>query len=261
MNARLFIFAVLATTTSHGQNVAEEPSADPVLDAIHEFNTRDKDKPAEIRVMLDPEVPPVSHPEEASKAAAAVLVTGKPPEGAGVGSLPQQESQDAIMVPPDANSTTSETGLSVRVESLHTGNGTIDPAQVKLLAPFPAKPLAQPPAGWRLAASGTAPPFTREVEIAPGSKIILTIRPHLLVPDSDGAQVFSVSEPGYDCALGYQQTATVGAILSNSIRRMDDESKQLGTAIDNLQQLLISLPKPASLPVIEPIKPAPVRKK
>jgi hypothetical protein len=123
---------------------------------------------------------------------------------------------------------------------------------VKLLAPFPAKPLAQAPAGWRLDASDSAPPFTREVEISPGSKITLTIRPHLLIPDADGAEVFTISEPGYENALGYQQTATVGAILSNSIRQLDEESKQLGTAIDNLQQLLVSLPKPAPQPEPQP---------
>jgi len=133
---------------------------------------------------------------------------------------------------------------------------------VKLSAPFPAKPLSQPPVGWRLDTSDSAPPFTREVEISPGSKITLTIRPHLLVPDADGAQVFTVSEPGYDNALGYQQTATVGAILSESIRQLDEESKQLGTAIDSLQQLLVSLPKPEPLPEPKPeTKPAPIRKR
>ena len=67
-----------------------------------------------------------------------------------------------------------------------------------------------------------------------------------------GAEVFTISEPGYENALGYQQTATVGAILSNSIRQLDEESKQLGTAIDNLQQLLVSLPKPEPQPEPQP---------
>ena len=107
-------------------------------------------------------------------------------------------------------------------------------------------------------ASDSAPPFTREVELATGSKITLTIRPHLLVPEADGANVFAIPEPGYDNPLGYQQTATVGAILSNSIRRLDEDSKQLGTAIDSLQQLLISLPKPEPQPEA---KPANLRKK
>ncbi len=228
---------LLGCLVAVAQNVAEEPQADPVLDAIQKFQNRDPEKPNEVFVVLDP----VQEEPEPDKSPAAA----------------------AHATPPDQEPTEPakpENELTVRVESLHTGKGVIDPAQVKLLAPFAAKPLAQPPAGWRLDASDSAPPFTREVEISPGSKITLTIRPHLLIPDADGAEIFTISEPGYDNILGYQQTATVGAILSNSIRQLDEESKQLGTAIDNLQQLLVSLPKPAPQPEPE-AKPAINRKR
>ena len=126
------------------------------------------------------------------------------------------------------------------------------PPKSNSLAPFPAKPLAPPPAGWHLEASRDAPPFTREVELSPGKKVTLTIRPHLLVPDADGVNAFAVSEPGFDSTLGYTQDATVGAILSQSIRQLDEDSKQLGAVIDNLQQLLVSLPKPEPEPAAEP---------
>ncbi len=251
---------ILGALVVHAQNVVEEPTPDPVLDAIHDFNTRDKSKPAEISVVLEPEAANSISAE--SKQGPSSPVPGKPPEPSNQTQEPADK--DSVAISPDEQSPKPENGLAVRVEKLHVGKGTIDPSKVKLLAPFPAKPLAQAPAGWRLDASETAPPFTREVELAPGSKITLNIRPHLLVPDADGAQVFSISEPGYDNALGYQQTATVGAILSNSIQRLDEESKQLGTAIDSLQQLLISLPKPESPPQgIEPVKPVilPVHKK
>jgi hypothetical protein len=82
------------------------------------------------------------------------------------------------------------------------------------------------------------------VELSPGNTITLSIRPDLLVPDADGVAVFSVPEPGFDATLGYRQTATVGTILSRSISQMEDDSIQLGTALDKLQQILISLPKP-----------------
>lgn len=244
MNARHAIAAItlFGSLFAGGQNVIQEPRPDPVLDAIQEFKQRDKEKPNEVSVVLDavgtPPAPVAAAPVEPPP---PVLVTGKPPEEAD----PATES-----VPRD--------GLAVRVEKINTGNGTIDASQVKLLAPFPAKPLAQPPAGWRLDASDSAPPFTREVELAPGSKITLTIRPHLLVPEADGASVFAIAEPGYESPLGYQQTATVGAILSNSIRRLDEDSKQLGAVIDSLQQLVISLPKPEPQPEV---KPAIIRKK
>jgi hypothetical protein len=150
----------------------------------------------------------------------------------------------------------------VRVEKLQTGTGNIDPSQVKLLAPFPAKPLAQAPAGWRLEASENAPPITREVELSPGNKITLTVRPHLLVPDVNGTSVFNVPEPGFDASLGYRQNATVGAILAHSVRQLEDDSKELGAAIDQLQQLLVSLPKPEPQPEPQPepkpeLKPKP----
>lgn len=271
MNTRFSIAAltVLGSFFAHAQNVVEEPIPDPILDAIHEFNNRDKGKPNEVTVVLEPEAAP-SVPAEAKPGPAAdtkpveapAVVTRKPLDGTDPLKTPAPTA--SVAATPAGESTQPENGLAVRVEKLHTGKGTIDPDKVRLLAPFPAKPLSQPPAGWRLDASDTAPPFTREVELAPGSKITLTIRPHLLVPDADGARVFSVSEPGYDNTRGYQQTATVGAILSNSIRRMDEESKQMGTVIDSLQQLLVSLPKPPkpeAPPAIEPTKLATGRKK
>lgn len=257
------ILSILASVCSVAQNVREEPESDPVLDAIQEFKKRDKSKPNEVSVVLEDapqkagEVKDIPADKEPA-VEAAVLVTGKPPEAPAVVTKPEPETVNAVAVDPQEEASVPENGLAVRVERLQTGPGTIDPSKVKLLAPFPAKPLAAAPAGWHLDSSETAPPFTREVEISPGTKITLNIRPHLLVPDADGAQVFSISEPGYDNSVGYLQTATVGAILSNSIRQLDEDSKQLGDAIDRLQQLLVSLPKPEVQPEI---KPAAVRKK
>lgn len=149
-------------------------------------------------------------------------------------------------------------GVTVRVEKLQTTTGPIDPSKVKLLAPFPAKPLAAIPGGWKLDPNSSAPPFNREVEIAPGSKISLSIRPHVLVPDTDGSSSFTVTEPGYQSEQGYVQKDTVGAVLATSVRQLDDEARQMGIAIDNLQQLLISLPSPAPVevppPVAKPVK-------
>lgn len=263
MNTRYSIAALslLGSLFLHAQNVIEEPIADPVLDAIHEFKVRDKGKSNEVIVVLEPETAP-SAPEKEKPGPAAVTKPAEAPAPVTDKPAPATPAPpDTIAATPDQKSPDPESGLAVRVEKLHTGKGTIDPSKVKLVFPFPAKPLSQAPAGWRLDASDTAPPFTREVEIAPGSKITLTIRPHLLIPDADGARVFSVSEPGYDNALGYQQTSTVGAILSNSIQRMDEESKHMGAVIDSLQQLLVSLPKPEAPPVTEPAKPTPARKK
>lgn len=139
-------------------------------------------------------------------------------------------------------------GLVVRVEKMQSGGQIIDPAQVRVLAPFPAKLLAKSPTGWRIEPSDSAPHFTREVELAPGKHISLTVRPHVLVPDANGSTVFSIPEPGYSAPMGYHQNATVGAILSSSIGQLEKDASELGGAIDQLQQLLVSLPKPEQAP-------------
>jgi hypothetical protein len=138
---------------------------------------------------------------------------------------------------------------------LRVGQGLVDPKAVTLRAPFPAKPLAALPAGWHLEAPPTAPPFIRDVELAPGSNITLNIRPHLLVPDADGAAAFAIVEPGFDPTLGYRQAQTVGAVLAGSLRQLEADSKQLGDAIDQLQQLLSALPKPEPQPAPNPNQP------
>lgn len=258
MTSRHAIVAVslLAAPWLAAQNVIEEPPEDPVQAAIREFNRRDVKNPNEVTVVLPPgkDTPapadPKANPESANQETppkSPVLVTGKAPEDSKLVQA-TEKSAPAEQVVSEEPAAKPRGGLEVRVEKIKSGKGSIDPSQVKLLAPFPAKPLADAPAGWHLEASENAPPFTREVELSPGKSITLTIRPHLLVPDSDGVGTFSVSEPGYDPALGYRQNATVGALLSQSIRQLDDDSKQLGDVIDNLQQLLVSLPKPEPTP-------------
>lgn len=273
MKLRLALTAILLTGMpwAAAQKVTEEPQEDPVQEAIREFNRRDSEKPNEVTVVLDPVGTPPAAPaseEAATETPAApdqpVLVTGKPredsdlveespPTDANAEPAAQEASEESALAPATDESAPAKPhkGLAVRVEKIQEGTGVMDPTQVKLLAPFPAKPLAEAPAGWRLEYSENAPPFTREVELAPGKKITLKVRPHLLVPEADGAAVFNVSEPGFDPTIGYHQNATVGAVLSDSIRQLDDDAKHLGAAIDNLQQLLVSLPKPEPKPEVK----------
>ncbi len=230
---------------AHAQIVTAEP--DPVLNAISESSPHASPKTTAV-----PENQAATSPAAAEPPSAAILVIGKPPA---------VEPPAVIATLMDPTTPKLENGLALRVENLQAAKGPINPSQVKLSAPFPAKPLSPPPAGWHFDASETAPPFTREVEIAPGTRITLSIRPHLLIPDLDTAQVFSVPEPGYNSTLGYQQTATVGAILSNSLTQLGEQSKQLGTTLANLQQLLSSLPRPEPKSLLpEPVKPLSIHK-
>ena len=202
---------------------AEDP-VDPIGLAIEAFNNRD---------LSEPEPEPADQPKE------PVKVTGKP------GHIDLSE----IPVDPDAAqelppAQPEAKGLEVRVENLQAGKGDFKPESVRLLAPFPAKALDEAPKGWILESSGNVPPMQRQVQLAPGKTITLTIRPHVLVPDADNEQILAVAEPGFEASLGYQQSDTVSAVLSDSIQQLQEDSRRIGNAIDQLQQLIVSLPKP-----------------
>lgn len=270
-NRHTFILvSLMLIPVLRAQTVAEETPEDPVQKAIREFSQREGGKANEVTVVLDPpdtpETPARAKDEPAAEPGSLdqespVLVNGTPPDDSKVAAETPQSTPQAANSPAPAEESPASPpprkGLAVRIEKLQTGSGEVDPAKVKLLAPFPAKPLSQAPAGWRLEASDHAPPFQREVELAPGRKITLNVRPHLLVPAVNGATTFNVPEPGFDPALGYRQNATVGAVLARSIRQLDDDSRDLGNAIDKLQQLLVSLPKPEPTAGVSAPEPAP----
>ena len=142
------------------------------------------------------------------------------------------------------------------VESIRKGTGKLDPEKIKLRASFPAKPLANPPAGWIMEKSKDAPTLLREVEIQPGTVISLDIKPHVLIPNADGASIFAVTEPGFDPLSGYRQEQTVSAILAKSVVQLDEDAKQLGTALSELNRILSSLPnpEPKAVPVKEEVE-------
>ena len=247
MNARKFIcpaIALATVATMVAQDIDPEKAApvDESLVAEEETAT----DPIEETVEERPEeaagesVPEAGAPavDEKTEDVAGAPVGAPPPE--------QEQAEPELLVEEPPGDTAP--GLAVRVEKLQSGEQAIDPSQVRVLAPFPAKLLAQTPAGWRIETAESAPHFTREVELAPGKHISLTVRPHVLVPDADGSMVFSISEPGYSAPLGYHQNSTVGAILSTSIRQLDRDAGELGKAIEQLQQLLVSLPKEEAVP-------------
>jgi hypothetical protein len=231
MTRSLLLLAAVATApVVLAQDLAPNDDAerDPVISALSEGFGED---PVMEGIHVPP--PPLLDGE------APVLVTGTPPEGAEI----EEEEPPA----PEPQ------GVTVQVEAGEGATGETDAASVKLLAPFPAKPLFQPPAGWKLEHPENVPTFTREAELSNGTRIPLTIRPHLLVPDADGENVIGVQEPGYDPALGYAQTGTMSAVLTTSVERMEEDSRKLGDALDRLSQLLSSLPAPEAPPAAKEV--------
>lgn len=166
---------------------------------------------------------------------------------------PETETSETAMaiietVQPNSAPKDKPKGLEVRVESIRTGNGKIDPENIQLKSSFPVKPLGAAPDGWVLTPSKQSPPFVREVEIEPNVFVSLKISPHVLVPASDGVSHFSITEPGFDPTLGYQQLETVGSILGNSASRLDEDALRMGNALSELHRVLASLPKPNETP-------------
>ena len=226
MTRSLLLLAAIATPVSLAQDIAPKDSErDPVIDALTEGTGDDT---ATEGITATP-------PSLLENDGSPLLVTGTPPEGA--------EIEDAE--PPK---TPEPEGVTVQVEPGKGGSGKVSAASIKLLAPFPAKPLSQPPSGWRLEHPEDVPVMTKEVALANGTRIPLSIRPHLLVPDADGENVIGVQEPGYDPALGYAQAGTMSAVLATSVERMEEDSRKLGDALDRLGQLLGSLPTPEPPP-------------
>ncbi|MFT3992181.1 MAG: hypothetical protein QM680_12305 [Luteolibacter sp.] len=251
----LAALGVLTPLLAFGQNVPDgNPQADPVLEAIRGFNQREEGgKPNEVHVTLDP-------PAAEEKTVPIPVAENPQPEPPTAAAPPEPESPEKPAPPITGPApVTEDARLTVDVEKLQAGKGVMQTGSVKLLAPFPPKPLTSVPAGWQLEAQADVPLIQKDVELGPDQKITLTIRPHLLVPTVDGSTSFTIREPGYNPNLGYQQTATIGAILSNSIQQLDEEAKLLGNAVDQLQQLLVSLPNPeiAAPATAAPQTPAP----
>jgi hypothetical protein len=238
----------LAAVSAIAQDIAPKSSErDPVLSALAE-GFEEEDMPS-VTVDISATDPTLGDLDSET----AVLMEPGPPE---------DESDLARPSDAEAPAAPEPEGVSVQVEPGRDGSAKVDAAAVKLLAPFPAKPLFLPPAGWRLEHPAEVPAFVEKVQLANGTTISLSIRPHLLVPDADGEHVLSVGEPGYEPALRYAQTGTMSAVLSTSIERMDEDSRQMTAALDRLGQLLNSLPAaPEAPPKATPApEPSPVRK-
>jgi hypothetical protein len=269
MKAKLtFLLAYGFCAAVHAQNLEQAPEpripSDEVQKAIDEFNRMKKEKAEmanEVTVVLEPSAPKAvaveeeelkDTPEE-SPSEKPILVTGKPQAEAEAEARMDNEDKTTEPTPeteivesPEEAPVPEEPGLEVRVESIRKGTGKLDPKNIKLRASFPAKPLSSPPTGWVMEKSEGIPPLNRDIELQPGTIISLEISPHILVPDSDGSNIFAVNEPGFHAIDGYRQKQTVSAILAKSVLQLDEDAKQLGNALSELNQILSSLPQPAT---------------
>ena len=168
--------------------------------------------------------------------------------------LPVTETSEGEPAPEDVQKVGTKTttakssdgGIEIQVEKTTGKTGAKhSKGKVKVYSPYPAKPISNPPLGWKYAPApkGTTP-FRTSVKLASGNSVDLAITPYVLVPLADGRNIISISEPGYDAAQKYDQPDTVGAMLQSSTAEIENHEKRAAEAISRLQQLLSSLPRP-----------------
>ncbi len=229
-------------TPAMAQYEGEIEIPDHVLEAIREFSERAPGESNEVVVVLDP--PEAESGVDAEPDAQATQEEDGEIDDVVASILREEAEEEVDTVVEITPGEPSPQGPEVRVQPLRDpGQKSILPSDVSIRTPFAAKPLGSPSPGWKLTSSPLAPAFTQNVEVAPGTWLTLSIRPHVLVPDADGHAAFQIQEPGFDPALGYRQASTVSASLASSIRQLEEDSRILGQVIDDLEQILISLPK------------------
>ncbi|MGJ8676830.1 MAG: hypothetical protein ACSHX0_04890 [Akkermansiaceae bacterium] len=144
----------------------------------------------------------------------------------------------------DTEQSKSNDGIEVQVELSGVSDGEeINSNEVVITAPWPAKP--QPaPAGWEYTpAPESLENYSTNVKLSGGKSIDLSITPLVLVPTQDGISALRISEPGYNSEQYLNQTETVGALLEALNIELAEKEIQAAKSINNLQQLLSSLPK------------------
>lgn len=248
--ALAFPLTPLAAQTAPAKDGESSDLPDPVVEAIRKFRElQGQDSQRDVSVDLTADAAPADSGKPESTPAATTE------------SKPATTDTPAAAAPPQEPAK----GVTIKVEPIQQGAGAIDPATVKLLAPFPPKPLGAIPPGWKLEVdSPGAPAFVQRAEIKSGVTVPLSVKPHVLVPATTPDTAFSVTEPGFVSDNGYPQATTVGAVLAASVTRLDEDSKQLGNAIEQLQQIVSALPKQEPKPEPKPdprpsAKPTPNR--
>ncbi len=149
-------------------------------------------------------------------------------------------------VPPPSASVKSTRPTVIPDPSPDAAGDVVSGLPAPLGLPTPGEILSPLPDGWSLESSPQVPLLSHTVETAQSHTVTLLIRPPLLVPSTDGQQAIALVEPGFSPALGLQQSNTTGALLTDSIHQLESTANQLGTAISQLENLLLSMPVSSS---------------
>ena len=213
MKLSIFITCFLLTGHLYAQTFAEEGGAEEELDLLLELPP--------VTVVTGEESKEELTEEDLAKALEAL------------DDEPTEEGEEEV----------SEEGIQVQIEKI-AGKPVNGDGSVKVDAPWPAKPISTPPTGWRFApAAKGVEPFLTKVTLSNGSDVELSITPYVLEPLADGLASIKITEPGYQAGVEYDKENTLGIMLQNSTKEIENHEKQTAQAIERLQQLLSSLPR------------------
>lgn len=112
----------------------------------------------------------------------------------------------------------------------------------KLLTPWAPKPMQSPPIGWRYIPARRGKAYPVEVTLATGNTLSLSVTPYTLVPELSD-DVVQAREPGYQTERGYQQVHSISARLQTATTNLEQAGRSLDKSIENLSELVDSLPK------------------
>jgi hypothetical protein len=249
------IISFLALAASlHAQEVGEiVPPPEEELSKNSEAPDNKPSKPSPPRAQVIEEDTPADTVDPLDAKASDIPVAESVTDGADgdpmlekPAALDAPVGEDDAIAESDVEEKSANEGIQIQVEKVSGRSGdSSELGEVKISSPWPAKPLDEPPLGWRyIPAPEGIDPYRTTVKLGESSSVNLAITPYVLVPVSDGRNVIRISEPGYQPELSYLQNQTVGAILQHSTEKIEQQEKLTGAAIQRLQQLLSSLPKP-----------------
>lgn len=140
---------------------------------------------------------------------------------------------------------TADEGIRLQVDEASDDSEVVTYEEdAKITAPWPAKPDENIPDGWELSpAPENLVDYKTSIVLENGKSISVTMTPFVLVPKNEDSSVVRIQEPGFDATMLNEQDATMGALLGSATQQLEEKEKQTATVINNLQQLLSSLPK------------------
>ncbi|MDP0491990.1 MAG: hypothetical protein Q7Q71_13150 [Verrucomicrobiota bacterium JB023] len=110
--------------------------------------------------------------------------------------------------------------------------------------------LGAVPAGWQVVEAEGQPPLVRKIVLKDGSEAEVKVRPFVLKPIADNQTKFSVRDPSFQKKDGFYQPLLEAAIQRQE-QALREGERDMEVALNNLRQLLLTLPEAEPEPKTE----------